>query len=64
MVERLLATARILGYSEIRLETLDFMVEAIRLYESLGFVRTPEFTGSEGRGYGIQEHEIYFALNL
>jgi len=64
LVERLLATARILGYSKIRLETLDYMVEAVRLYESLGFVRTPEFTGAEGRAYGIQEHEIYFALNL
>jgi GNAT superfamily N-acetyltransferase len=64
LVARLLAAARILGYSKIRLETLDFMVEAIRLYESLGFVRTPEFAGAEGRGYGIQEHEIYFALEL
>jgi GNAT superfamily N-acetyltransferase len=64
LVERLIAAARILGYSKIRLETLDFMVEATRLYESLGFARTPEFTGAEGRGYGIQEHEIYFVLDL
>ena len=64
LVEQLLSAARILGYSKIRLETLDFMVEAIRLYESHGFVRTPEFTGAEGRGYGIQKHEIYFAMDL
>ena len=64
LVERLIAAARILGYSKMRLETLDFMVEATRLYESLGFIRTPEFKGAEGRGYGIQEHEIYFALDL
>ena len=64
LVERLLSEARILGFSKVRLETLDFMEAAIRLYESLGFVRTPEFEGSEGVGYGIQEHEIYFSIDL
>ena len=64
LVEQLLAAARILGYSKVRLETLDFMPEATRLYESLGFARTPEFEGTEGRSYYIQEHEIYFALDL
>lgn len=64
LVERLLAAARILGYCRVRLETLDFMLEAIHLYESLGFVRTAEFEDAEGRGYCIQEHEIYFALDL
>jgi GNAT superfamily N-acetyltransferase len=64
LVERLLLGARILGYSKVRLETLDFMEAAIRLYESLGFVRTPEFEGTEGRGYGIQDHEIYYSIDL
>ena len=64
LVERLLAAAHILGYRQVRLETLDFMLEAIQLYESLGFVRSPEFAGTEGRGYCIQEHEIYFLLDL
>lgn len=64
LVERLLSEARILGYRKARLETLDFMEAAIRLYESLGFVRTPEFEGTEGHSYGIQEHEIYFSIDL
>jgi GNAT superfamily N-acetyltransferase len=46
LVARLLSEARILGYSKVRLETLDFMEAAIRLYESFGFVRTPEFEGT------------------
>ena len=64
LVERLLDEARMLGYGKIRIETLDFMVEAIRLYESLGFVRTAQFKSAEGRGYGIDGHEMYFALDL
>jgi|694.fasta_scaffold108629_4 ribosomal protein S18 acetylase RimI-like enzyme len=64
MVGKLLAEASTLGYRMVRLETLDFMVEAIRLYESFGFARTIEFEGAEGRDYGIQGHEIYFVLNL
>jgi ribosomal protein S18 acetylase RimI-like enzyme len=64
LVERLLFVARKLGYSIVRLETLDFMEAAIRLYESYGFVRTPEFEGTEGLGYGIHDHEIYFSRRL
>ena len=64
LVESLIAEARLLGYSSVRLETLDFMLEAISLYESLGFARIAEFDGAEGRGYGIQGYEIYFALDL
>jgi GNAT superfamily N-acetyltransferase len=64
LVERLIDEARTLGYNRIRIETLDFMVEAIQLYESFGFLRTTEFDSSEGLGYGINGHEVYFSLDL
>lgn len=64
LVEKLFFVARALGYRKVRLETLDFMKPAIRLYESYGFVRAPEFEGTEGRGYGIHDHEIYFSKSL
>ena len=64
LVERLIVVARIDGYSKVRLETLDFMEAAIRLYESFGFVRTAEFEGTEGRSHGIQNHEVYFTLDI
>ena len=64
LVERQIDEARTLGYNKIRIETLDFMVEAIQLYESFGFLRTTEFDGSEGIGYGINGHEVYFSLDL
>jgi ribosomal protein S18 acetylase RimI-like enzyme len=64
LVERLIVVARIDGYSKVRLETLDFMEAAIRLYESFGFVRTAEFEGTEGRSHGIQDHEVYFTLDI
>lgn len=39
LAERIIAEARSIGYTAMRLDTLPVMQGAIRLYESLGFVR-------------------------
>jgi putative acetyltransferase len=39
LAERLITEAQEIGYSTMRLDTLAFMHDAIRLYEALGFVR-------------------------
>ena len=39
LAERLIAEAQEIGYSTMRLDTLAFMHDAIRLYKALGFVR-------------------------
>lgn len=39
LAERVVAEARIIGYSSLVLDTLPPMANAIRLYEALGFVR-------------------------
>jgi GNAT superfamily N-acetyltransferase len=38
LAERLIAEVRDIGYTTMRLDTLAFMHDAIRLYEALGFV--------------------------
>ena len=39
LAEAIVSVARTCGYSEMRLDTLESMTSAIRLYERLGFVR-------------------------
>lgn len=39
LTEKIIDTARFIGYRRMRLDTFPFMDKAIRMYESLGFVR-------------------------
>ncbi len=43
LAEMVIAEARTIGYSTMALDTLPFMHAAIRLYETLGFVRRPAY---------------------
>ena len=43
LVERVLADARTIGYRRLLLDTLDWMTDAIRLYEALGFRPTAPY---------------------
>jgi ribosomal protein S18 acetylase RimI-like enzyme len=40
LAQQIITIAQELGYSSIRLDTLDKLSDAMRLYESLGFTRT------------------------
>lgn len=41
ILERLLAEAQAQGFTEVRLETVAFMTDAIRLYRAFGFAECP-----------------------
>ena len=43
LVETLLSHARAIGYRELRLDTADWMQDAVRLYTRLGFVECPPY---------------------
>jgi GNAT superfamily N-acetyltransferase len=43
LAETVIAEARGIGYSQMVLDTLDTMTEALELYRSLGFVRIPRY---------------------
>ncbi len=43
LAERVIEEARTIGYSTVKLDTLQSMRAAIRLYKSLGFVRCPAY---------------------
>ena len=43
LAEQVIEEARVIGYSTMKLDTLASMQTAIRLYESVGFVRCPAY---------------------
>jgi putative acetyltransferase len=58
LAQRVVLEARNIGYSTMRLDTLPYMHKAIRLYESMGFVRRSAY-------YDTPLHEtIFMELNL
>ena len=63
LMVRLLDDARSLGFETVRLDTMPFMTDAHRLYESLGFVRTAPYDG-EGLAIGLGLHAIYMEVSL
>jgi GNAT superfamily N-acetyltransferase len=55
--------ARVIGYRVLRLETLDYMTDAHRLYRSFGFVDAPRFE-AEGSDTGLAQYEIFMELAI
>ena len=58
LAQRIIAVARSLGYASMRLDTLDRLTGAMRLYESLGFRRIDPYYGNPLPGV------VYWELDL
>jgi ribosomal protein S18 acetylase RimI-like enzyme len=58
LAREIISTAQALGYSLMRLDTLDKLSEAMRLYESLGFRRTGPYYANPLPGV------VYWELDL
>jgi ribosomal protein S18 acetylase RimI-like enzyme len=58
MAQAILAEARRIGYSRIRLDTLPSMRAAIPLYRSLGFAEVPPYTVNPVEGVLFLEKRL------
>jgi ribosomal protein S18 acetylase RimI-like enzyme len=58
LAQRIIVAARSLGYASMRLDTLDRLTGAMRLYESLGFRRIDPYYGNPLPGV------VYWELDL
>ncbi len=58
LATRIIAVARSLGYTLMRLDTLDRLTEAMRLYETLGFRKTAPYYSNPLAGV------VYLELDL
>lgn len=58
MTEAVIETARALGYTELRLDTLPSMTTAMRLYDAMGFERTGPYYAPTPDG------TVFMRLNL
>ncbi len=61
LAERLLVEARMAGYRRLRLDTIDFMKEALGLYRSLGFREIPPYRYNPIPGAKYLELEVELA---
>jgi GNAT superfamily N-acetyltransferase len=63
LLSRVIEDAQALGYERVRLETLEFMQEAHRLYETAGFRYVDRFEGESAIG-GIAAIALFMELRL
>jgi GNAT superfamily N-acetyltransferase len=63
ILDKLIADARSIGYTKIRLDSPRFSIEAHRLYQSMGFQFIELYQGSEG-GETQADNVVYMELVL
>ena len=64
IMARLLDDARTERFAVVRLETMDFMHQAIALYRSIGAAETVQFDGSEAAAAGVEGFTRYLQIRL